>query len=314
MPVVLIVDDSEVDRRLVGGLLPKDIEWLVEFADNGREALDKMRLSLPDVVITDMLMPEMDGMELVSNVRMDYPHIPVILITSHGNETLAVEALQKGATSYVPKQSLADKLQETVEQVLALSRADRSYSRLINCLENTQYSFALDNDLALIPPLVDLVQQMLAGMRCCDATGRMHAGIAVEEALLNAVLAGNLEMNREEVREARSLLRQGVVSPVVKQRASAAPYAGRVTHVRTDISPSLAVFTIRDEGRGFDTSQVPDRDNPDTLEQLAGRGLVLMKQFMDEVTFNEAGNEVTMVMRCAPCDQATPSRVVPSAF
>ena len=38
MPVVLIVDDSEVDRRLVGGLLPKDLEWLIEFADNGVEA------------------------------------------------------------------------------------------------------------------------------------------------------------------------------------------------------------------------------------------------------------------------------------
>ncbi len=283
MPVVLIVDDSEVDRRLVGGLLPKDLEWLVEFADNGREALDKMRLSLPDVVITDMLMPEMDGMELVSNIRMDYPHIPVILITSHGNETLAVEALEKGATSYVPKQFLADKLQETVEQVLALSKADRSYSRLIGCLENTQYSFALDNDPALIPPLVDLLQQMLAGMRCCDATGRMHAGIALEEALLNAVLAGNLEMNREEVLEARNLLRQGAVSPLVRQRATAPPYAGRVARVKADISPDHAVFVIRDEGPGFDVSQ-------------------------------EVGNEVTMVMRCKAGGELVPPRAVPSAF
>ena len=98
--------------------------------------LEKMRLSLPDVVITDMLMPEMDGMELVSNISMDYPTIPVILITGHGNESSAVEALEKGRTSYVPKQYLADKLQETVEQVLAVAKADRSYSRLISCLKN----------------------------------------------------------------------------------------------------------------------------------------------------------------------------------
>ena len=62
MPVVLIVDDSEVDRRLVGGLLPQDLEWLVEFAENGVSALEKIKLSLPDVVITDLMMPEMDGM------------------------------------------------------------------------------------------------------------------------------------------------------------------------------------------------------------------------------------------------------------
>ncbi len=298
MPIVLIVDDSEVDRRLVGGLLPKDLEWLVEFADNGVEALEKMRLSLPDVVVTDMLMPEMDGMELVSNIRLEYPNIPVILITGHGNESLAVEALEKGATSYVPKQALADKLQETIEQVLAMSKADRSYSRLINRLTNAQYTFALDNDLALIPPLVDLLQQMLAGMRCCDATGRMHAGIAVEEALLNAVLAGNLEMDHEQVAEARNQMRQGQIAPLVKERCSQAPYAGRIAEVKAEISLDQATFIIRDEGPGFDISRVPNRHDPGTLEQRTGRGLVLMKNFMDEVRFNERGNEVTMVMRC----------------
>jgi CheY-like chemotaxis protein len=311
MPVVLIVDDSEVDRRLVGGLLPKDLEWLIEFADNGVEALEKMRLSLPDVVITDMLMPEMDGMELVSNISVDYPHIPVILITGHGNESLAVEALEKGATSYVPKQFLADKLQETVEQVLAVAKADRSYSRLISCLQSTQYFFALDNDPALIPPLVDLLQQMLAGMHCCDAAGRMHAGIALEEALLNAVLAGNLEMDREQVLEARSQLRQGYVSQLVRERRLQPPYAGRVTEVRAEISLDQATFVIRDQGQGFDVSRVPNRHDPGTLEQLEGRGLVLMKNFMDEVRFNESGNEVTMVMRCRR-DSEVP-RSAPSA-
>jgi CheY-like chemotaxis protein len=314
MPVVLIVDDSEVDRRLVGGLLPKDLEWLIEFADNGVEALEKMRLSLPDVVITDMLMPEMDGMELVSNLAVDYPNIPVILITGHGNESLAVEALEKGATSYVPKQFLADKLQETVEQVLAVAKADRSYSRLISCLQNTQYLFALDNDPALIPPLVDLLQQMLAGMRCCDATGRMHAGIALEEAMLNAMLAGNLEMDREQVLKARGQLRQGYVSQLVKERRAQAPYAERVTEVKADIGLDQAVFTIRDHGRGFDLSRVPNRHDPGTLEQLEGRGLVLMKNFMDEVRFNESGNEVTMVMRCRRECSAHPTVPDPPGF
>ena len=222
MPVVLIVDDSEVDRRLVGGLLPKDLEWLIEFADNGVEALEKMRLSLPDVVITDMLMPEMDGMELVSNISVDYPNIPVILITGHGNESLAVEALEKGATSYVPKQFLADKLQETVEQVLAVAKADRSYSRLISCLKNTQYLFALDNDPALIPPLVDLLQQMLAGMRCCDATGTHARG--------NRLGRGHAQCRagREPGNGSRTSARgpQSVAAGIRVAMGQAAPFAG----------------------------------------------------------------------------------------
>ena len=76
MPVVLVVDDSEVDRRLVGGLLPKDLDWLVDFAENGEQALEKMAESVPDVVITDMMMPVMDGMELVTNIHVDFPQVP----------------------------------------------------------------------------------------------------------------------------------------------------------------------------------------------------------------------------------------------
>ncbi len=300
MPVVLIVDDSEVDRRLVGGLLPKELDWLVEFADNGVVALEKMRLSVPDVVITDMMMPEMDGMELVSCIRVEFPRVPVILITGHGSETLAVEALQQGATSYVPKSVLAEKLLETVEQVLALSRADRSYSRLIGCLESTQYHFALDNDPTLIPPLVDLIQQMLAGMQACDASRRMHTGIALEEAMLNAVLAGNLEMDGEQVQDARGQLRQQQRSALVESRRKTAPYSDRVAHVDVSISRAEAKFVIRDEGQGFDLSCVPEKHDAETLEHRDGRGLVLMKNFMDDVRFNGSGNEVTMVMRCDP--------------
>ncbi len=300
MPVILVVDDSEVDRRLVGGLLPKELDWLVEFADNGVSAMEKMRLSVPDVVITDMMMPEMDGMELVSCIHVEFPQVPVILITGHGSESLAVEALQQGATSYVPKPVLAEKLLETVEQVLSLSRADRSYSRLISCLANTQYNFALDNDPTLIPPLVDLVQQMLAGMNCIDPTGRMHAGIALEEALLNAVLAGNLELDAQQVQEARRQLRQGQRSELVEARRQISPYGDRVAWIHVSISRDEATFIVRDEGKGFDTTGVPERYKPEVLEHRDGRGLVLMKNFMDVVQFNQRGNEVTMMMRCGP--------------
>jgi len=248
MPVILVVDDSEVDRRLVAGLLPDDLDWLVEFAGDGTEALDKISLSMPDVVITDMKMPQMDGMELVHNVHTHFPDLPVILITGHGSEELAVEALREGATSYVPKDKLAAKLRETVEQVLDLSRADRSYSRLIGCLDGVEYSFALDSDPMLVPPLVDLVQQMLAAMHCCDATTRMHAGIALEEALLNAVLIGNLELSIPEAQEARERVRCGEASKLVEQRKSESPFCDRATHVNARIALDSARFVVR--GRG----------------------------------------------------------------
>ena len=297
MPVVLVVDDSEVDRQLVAGLLPRDLDWLIETAENGLLALEQMRFSLPDVVITDMLMPEMGGMELVGKIRISYPQLPVVLITGHGSESSAVEALERGATSYVPKLLLAEKLLETVEQVLALARADRSYDRLIGCLDETEFVFSLDNDPALIPPLVDLIQQMLAGMCFCGTTDRMHAGIALEEAMLNAVLCGNLEMNGREVQEARCQLRHDATSDLIEQRRRESPFKDRVTQVTVHVAHDRAEFVITDQGRGFDTSILPRRHDPQTLAQRSGRGLVLMKNFMDDVRFNDEGNELTMALK-----------------
>ncbi len=138
MPFVLLVDDSPVERRLVGGLMEKELDWLVEYAGSGTEALTSMQLSLPDLLITDLIMPEMDGLQLVTEVRERYPQVPVILITAHGSENLAVEALERGAASYVPKSQLNVKLMDTARQVLALSGDDRVYARLLERMEYTQ--------------------------------------------------------------------------------------------------------------------------------------------------------------------------------
>src|SRR5262249_50601123 len=92
---VLIVDDSNMDRHLAGAIVQKMGNWRPAFATNGVEALEAMSTSRPDVVLTDMLMPEMDGLQLVQAIRSKYPLIPVILMTAHGSEDVAIQALQK---------------------------------------------------------------------------------------------------------------------------------------------------------------------------------------------------------------------------
>src|SRR5438067_1061837 len=176
MPIVLVVDDSPVDRLLVGKLLGKEPseEWVIAYAERGDEALALMEDLLPHVVVTDLIMPVMNGLELVSAARVKHPHVPVILMTGQGSEALAMEALERGAASYVPKGQLADKLLDTVKQVLAVARADSNWKRLTVCLVQTHVTLHLENDAALIPPLVDLVQQLLSSMMSCDTTERVH--------------------------------------------------------------------------------------------------------------------------------------------
>jgi len=297
MPIVLVVDDSPVDRRLIGGLLDNDLNWVIEYAENGAAALREMQELLPDVIVTDLQMPEMDGLSLVSAVREQCPQVPVVLVTAHGSEELAIEALDRGAASYVPKSQLAEKLLQTVEQVLGLSQVDRSYERLVQCLECSEFSFVLENDTSLIAPLVDFFQQIVVGAGICNETGRVHLSVALEEALINGLYHGNLELPVESLQTARADLHKNQVSPLIEKRRSEAPYADRRLHVQARISREEASFTIRDDGKGFDISRVPKPGDPTTLEYEGGRGLVLIGNFMSQVSFNEAGNEITIVMR-----------------
>src|ERR1700676_702922 len=101
----LVVDDSptqalDLRRRLTRG------GFHVEMAANGRAALDAGDKHLPDIVLTDLMMPEMDGLELVKQLRRSRPGLPVILLTAEGSEEIAATALRAGAVGYIPKKNL----------------------------------------------------------------------------------------------------------------------------------------------------------------------------------------------------------------
>src|SRR2546427_282067 len=152
MATVLVVDDSAVDRRFVGGILSRDGRFKVEFAEDGSQALTRMRESEPDLIVTDLQMPNRNGLELVAAVRMHHPHVPIILMTGHGSEDLAVEALHRGAANYVPKPQLGERLLESVEEALTLSHADETYDQLIACLKQCDFDFELTNEPGSIRP------------------------------------------------------------------------------------------------------------------------------------------------------------------
>lgn len=303
MPTVLVVDDSETDRRLIAGILKKRANWNVEVTQNGSDALKRLEQGDIDVVVTDMQMPEMDGLNLVQAIRLRFGETPVVLMTAQGSETLAVEALQAGAASYVPKSQAATMLPETVEQLESIVSSDRTYERLVDCIKKNELSLELTNDPSLIDPLVDLVQQMVHGVGVVDTIDRVRLGVALEQALLNALYRGNLEISAEDMDQAREKMLQGETTNLVEERATQSPYKDRRIRVEVSITEDEATFVIADEGKGFDISEVLREDDPNSLELHGGRGLVLMRSFMDEVTFNESGNEVSMKKRRKNTDQ-----------
>lgn len=297
MPKLLVVDDSMVERGLVGGLLEKESGFSVDYADHGRTAIKKLEAGGFDLVVTDLRMPEMNGLELVDEVRRRWPQIPVILVTAFGSERLAAEALLHGAVSYVPKSQLNHQLLPTTMDVLELSRAERTFAPLLDCMTLNEYRFSLPNQVAVIESLVDLMQQVAFGMQLFDKTARVQMGVALEQALLNAMYHGNLEIDAEQTNLIRASKVKGREFDWVRSLAEKEPFASRRIDFRAIITPEEARFTIRDDGPGFDISKLPDPQDPASLNREKGRGLVLMQSLMNEVTYGEKGNEVLMVKR-----------------
>jgi CheY-like chemotaxis protein/anti-sigma regulatory factor (Ser/Thr protein kinase) len=291
MATVLVVDDNPMDRHLAGGLVQK-IGLGIEYAGNGKEALEAVASGGIDLVLTDLLMPEMDGLELVKEIRERNRLIPVILMTAFGSEEVAIEALRKGAASYVPKRNLAHDLAETLEQVLSLVKIGRDQQRLLECLAQTESHFLLDNDPTLIPPLIGHLQENLARMNLCDEIGRIRVSVALQEALVNAIQHGNLEVssNLRETDEPHYYR-------LIESRRKEKPYRTRRVYVVAKESPAEAAYVVRDEGPGFDPQTLPDPTDPCNLERCSGRGLLLIRTFMDEVYHNESGNQITLIKR-----------------
>ncbi|MDG3005850.1 response regulator [Paludisphaera mucosa] len=289
---VLIVDDSPVDRRLVAAIVARNPGLRPVVANDGGEALKLIAGSKPSVVVTDIQMPGMDGLELVKEIRRVHPDLPVVLMTAYGSEDVAYRALRAGATHYVPKKSLAAELAGTIDSVLAAAaRSDRGV-QLLRCVERSVTSWRLANDGNLISTLIGSLQEDLAGMGVCDGGRRTRVGVALQEALSNAMFHGNLEVSSDLRQEDERIFHE-----LADARRDVPPYRDRRIHVTAEIDRGSATFRIRDEGPGFDTAGLDAPFDPESLTRIGGRGMILIRAFIDEVSHNDSGNEITMIVR-----------------
>lgn len=291
MATVLVVDDSALDRRLTTRML-EEIGLRVQSAAHGREALEKLAMALPDMVLTDMQMPELNGLELIGEISRRYPSVPVVVMTAYGSEETAVSALRLGAASYVPKHNLSRDLVETVKNVLSVARARRETLAMLDSMNRLDTQFVLDNTAEGLDALIGYLKEQFRQIRLFGEQDILRVGTAVYEALTNAIEHGNLELSSSDRDDEGPAYRR-----IVEERARQAPYRNRHVYLSVALTRGEALITVRDEGKGFDPSVLPDPSDPENVGRVNGRGLFLIRTFMDEVRFNPSGNEITMVKR-----------------
>ncbi len=135
---ILVVDDEPAQRGLLAGFL-RDLDAEVLEAGSGREALDLVRRTLPDVVLTDVRMPEMNGGELLRAVKRGNPEVEVVIVTAYATVPDAVASLQDGAADYLLKPLDLDEVEHAVRRAVErrhLRRENRELRRRLGEIES----------------------------------------------------------------------------------------------------------------------------------------------------------------------------------
>jgi anti-sigma regulatory factor (Ser/Thr protein kinase) len=156
-------------------------------------------------------------------------------------------------------------------------------------IKNEQFkgnNWTLDTDIGLVDPANSAFGELLARFGW-DADDIANLQMAFGEALTNAIAHGNLGI----VKTKSGADNIGKLA----EEAQAARPTNKKVYVTVDAGKDRVTVKIRDEGEGFKVANVPDPTTPEGLAKATGRGLLLMRAFFDSVTYNEKGNEVTMV-------------------
>ena len=115
---ILIVDDHPVVREGIGSMLKKEPDFkMVGEASNGLEAIEKARELLPDVVLMDLRMPEMDGVEAISRIKAEKPEVKFIILTTYSDDEYIFKGIAAGARAYLLKDAPRDELFKAIRMV-----------------------------------------------------------------------------------------------------------------------------------------------------------------------------------------------------
>ncbi len=283
---VLVVDDSETDRTLVTGLLTTARpEWTVLSVSAAAEGLEVLARQSITAVVADLFMPEMSGEEFLLEVCREFPFVPVMLITSLGNDEIAARSLELGAANYLPKNRLADDLVPAVDEILREIQEAAVARDVLSHLVRSQTVFRIDSDLEQIRLLLHLIRDQLQTLQRMQGHEVRQVTDAVREALMNAYTHGSQVSTQRfpagSTADVDSALVASTGSPVIE--------------VELSFCADRVCFSITDEGSGFDTNSFHNG-----VKSKTGHGFCTMRRHMDCIEFNERGNRISLTKELTP--------------
>ncbi|HEX7927939.1 MAG TPA: cyclic nucleotide-binding domain-containing protein [bacterium] len=279
--------------------------------DSQESAIEYITYQMPALIVINFSDKSIDGMEVMSRLVADPWLNNGGIVALYGDSAMytQVDGLQfTNILISLDNRELSAQL-PTVLQVIANNRqilCQRSIqSDLLNTISGT---FTLGMDLLLIPCYANLVANYLYNMGFVDGGAKTRVALMLSEMLINAIEHGNCGITAEE--KVAYIAKHGEIRSLIAEKCRNPKIAGRTVLFTYTLSRDRSHFVIRDEGPGFNWREYvkPGRE-VDFLAQ-SGRGILLTRETVSQLSYNNAGNEVTLELQ----HRLNSSNEVPSAF
>jgi DNA-binding response OmpR family regulator len=291
---ILIVDDEQIIRNVLKRKLEQSTSYNVFTADDGEPALEIFRKENIDLVISDLLMVRMNGIELLRNLKQIDHKVPVIIITGYGTLDDAIEAIKLGAEDFIKKPFDISEVIATIEKTFKKQEEEADQRAIIKHIAKEDVELEIPTDFEFLNKVINYIFSHLKARWLVGSEDLHDVKVCLYEALYNALEHGSLEISEDEK---VTILEQGqqAYKEFLLARLQDERYKDKKIHVALWISPTDMRVSIRDEGPGFDATKRINNMNTEELFKSSGRGLLLINSLMDEVGFNDTGNQITML-------------------
>lgn len=293
---ILIVEDDK-DARMVLATLAQYEGHEVRFADDGGSGLKLFDAFQPDLVLSDIFMPVMDGLQLLERIRKKSDDTIVVITTAFGSADYTLQALRLRANDYLLKPLLPQEIIACIKKYSNVIAARTVEEEVVGMILNRRLTMKLDNNLEMLGRVAN---RLIKETECrLSRHSRLGVRLGLLEILTNAIEHGNLGISYQE-KSAAMEAGPHELSRLLAERMAVPEAQTRSILVEFSMDKNQCEWIITDDGDGFDSSAIPDPCDPANIMVKHGRGILLARFNFDEVLFQEKGNQVVLRKKLLP--------------
>jgi YesN/AraC family two-component response regulator len=286
---VLLVEDDPASMSYLEVLMKKEGHDYRKASD-GKSGLKMFHEFAPDIVLSDINMSHMTGLEMVERIRQAQPGVIIIMLTAYNSEEYVIAAMKVGANNYLKKPVSRNSLISLLRKYDKLIHARLVKSSICSYQSEHLFSLCFDTNLEIIPSVVNYLVQETAEL--FNEEEKLDIKLGLGELILNAVEHGNMRISYDEKNAAIEADR---LQDLYQQKLEAIKCTDSYVEVVYSEKEGKSQWVIKDQGDGFDPSKIPNPISPDGIMRLHGRGIFICKFQFDEMEYLGKGNIVRVI-------------------